>query len=171
MLMFLLSFWTQDYLVLDRTLTLNNYREIGSHPVYALLLQRSVLISISVTLITVLLAFPMAYYISFYGGKRKALWLFLITIPFWTSYLLRIFLWKIILGYNGVLNSTLQGLSIIEEPLTIILYNANAVVIALAHAWAPFAILPIFVALEKLTAHCSKLRVISVTGRSAASSG
>ena len=71
MLMFLLSFWTQDYLVLDRTLTLNNYREIGSHPVYALLLQRSVLISISVTLITVLLAFPMAYYISFYGASVR----------------------------------------------------------------------------------------------------
>lgn len=150
LMMLLLSFWTQDYLVLDRTMTLNNYREIGSHPVYAMLLQRSVLISVTVTFITVLLAFPMAYYISFYGGKRKALWLFLITIPFWTSYLLRIFLWKIILGYNGVLNSTLQGLSIIDEPLTFILYNANAVVIALAHAWAPFAILPIYVALEKV---------------------
>ena len=150
LMMLLLSFWTQDYLVLDRTLTLDNYREIGSHPVYALLLKRSLTISLIVTLVTVLLAFPMAYYISFYGGKRKALWLFLITIPFWTSYLLRIFLWKIILGYNGVLNSTLQGLSIIDEPLTFILYNANAVVIALAHAWAPFAILPIFVALEKI---------------------
>lgn len=150
LMMLLLSFWTQDYLVLDRTLTLNNYREIGSHPVYALLMKRSLLISFIVTFVTVLLAFPMAYYISFYGGKRKALWLFLITIPFWTSYLLRIFLWKIILGYNGVLNSALQGLSIIDEPLTFILYNANAVVIALAHAWAPFAILPIFVALEKI---------------------
>ena len=149
-LMVLLSFWTQDYLTLDRTLTLNNYREIGSHPVYALLMKRSVIISLMVTTITVALAFPMAYYISFYGGKRKALWLFMITIPFWTSYLLRIFMWKIILGYNGVLNSTLQGLSFIDEPLTFILYNSNAVVIALAHAWAPFAILPIFVALEKI---------------------
>jgi spermidine/putrescine transport system permease protein len=150
LLMFLLSFWTQGYLDLDRSLTLNNYREITSHPVYALLLKRSLIISLIVTAITILLAFPMAYYISFYGGKRKALWLFLVTIPFWTSYLLRIFLWKIILGYNGVINSTLQGLSIIDEPLTFILYNSNAVVIALAHAWAPFAILPIFVALEKI---------------------
>ena len=99
-LMVLLSFWTQDYLTLDRTLTLNNYREIGSHPVYALLMKRSVIISLMVTTITVALAFPMAYYISFYGGKRKALWLFLITIPFWTSYLLRIFMWKIILGLS-----------------------------------------------------------------------
>ena len=60
------------------------------------------------------------------------------------------FLWKVILGYNGVLNSTLEWLGLIEEPLTFILYNVNAVVITLTHAWAPFAILPIFVALEKI---------------------
>jgi spermidine/putrescine transport system permease protein len=81
---------------------------------------------------------------------RKALWIFLITIPFWTSYLIRVFLWKVILGYNGVFNSTLIGIGLIDEPLSFILYNANAVVITLAHAYAPFAILPIFVALEKI---------------------
>jgi spermidine/putrescine transport system permease protein len=59
-------------------------------------------------------------------------------------------LWKVILGYNGVVNSTLDWLGIIEEPLVFILYNSNAVIIALTHAWAPFAILPIFVALEKI---------------------
>jgi len=149
LMMLLLSFWTQNYLDLDRTLSFANYEEAWTHPVYRMLMQRSLVISILVTLCTVILAFPMAYFISFYGGKRKSLWLFLITIPFWTSYLLRIFMWKIILGYNGVLNSTLQWLSVIEEPLTFILYNANAVVLSLAHAWAPFAILPIFVSLEK----------------------
>lgn len=150
LMMLLLSLWTQDYLDLDRTLTFNNYLEAWSQPVYRLLMLRSIGISLAVTFATVVLAFPMAYFISFYGGNRKALWLFLITIPFWTSYLLRIFLWKVILGYNGVLNSGLMGLGFIDEPVTFILYNANAVVIALAHAWAPFAILPIFVALEKI---------------------
>lgn len=150
LMMVLLSFWTQDYLDLDRTPTFNNYQEAWSHPVYRLLMFRSLLVSLAVTFVTVILAFPMAYFISFYGGNRKALWLFLITIPFWTSYLLRIFLWKVILGYNGVLNSGLLGLGLIDEPLTFILYNANAVVIALAHAWAPFAILPIYVSLEKI---------------------
>jgi spermidine/putrescine transport system permease protein len=150
LMMVLLSFWTQNYLDLDRSLTINNYAEAWSHPVYRLLMLRSLGISLAVTVVTVILAFPMAYFISFYGGNRKALWLFLITIPFWTSYLLRIFLWKVILGYNGVLNSGLLGLGFIDEPLTFILYNANAVVIALAHAWAPFAILPIYVALEKI---------------------
>ena len=149
-LMFLLSFWTQDYLVLDKTFTLNNYIEAFTQPVYQLLFSRSLTISLTVTLFTVLLAFPMAYFISFYGGERKALWLFLITIPFWTSYLLRMFLWKVILGYNGVFNSFFIWLQFIEEPMTFILYNTNAVIIALTHGWAPFAILPIFVSLEKI---------------------
>ena len=144
------SFWTQDYLTIDTTPTLANYREAWTQPIYRILMLRSLSISLIVTFVTVILAFPIAYYLSFHVTRRKALWLFLITIPFWTSYLLRVFLWKVILGYNGVLNSALLGVGIIDEPLTFILYNINAVVITLAHAWAPFAILPIFVALEKI---------------------
>jgi len=138
-------------LTLDTTMTLKNYREAWNEPLYAELLSRSIRIAGAVTLVTVVLAFPVAYFVSFHvAPERKSLWLFLITIPFWTSYLLRIFLWKVILGFNGVLNTSLQSIGFIDEPLTFILYNANAVVITLAHAFAPFAILPIFVALEKI---------------------
>ena len=144
------SFWTQDYLGVNTTLTLNNYREAWSQPLYRVLIARSLSISLIVTFVTVILAFPIAYYLSFKVTRRKSLWLFLITVPFWTSYLLRVFLWKVILGYNGVLNTAFLELGFITEPLTFLLYNANAVVLTLAHAWAPFAILPIFVALEKI---------------------
>lgn len=145
------SFWTQDYLTIDRTLTLDNYREAVSEPIYRTLMGRSLAVAGLVTAATVILAFPVAYYVSFHvAPARKSLWLFLITIPFWTSYLLRVFLWKVILGFNGVLNSGLAGLGLIDAPLTFLLYNVNAVVITLAHAFAPFAILPIFVALEKI---------------------
>ena len=145
------SFWSQDYLTIDRSFTLENYREAWTEPLFRELMLRSLAISGAVTMVTVILAFPIAYFVSFHvAPERKALWIFLITIPFWTSYLIRVFLWKVILGYNGVLNSGLLGLGIIDKPLTFILYNANAVVITLAHAWAPFAILPIFVALEKI---------------------
>lgn len=145
------SFWTQNYLDLDRTFTFNNYREAWGEAVYRVLMVRSITVSAAVTIVTVVLAFPVAYYVSFYvQPAKKPLWIFLITIPFWTSYLMRIFLWKVILGYNGVINGSLTQLGIIEEPLGFILYNANAVVITLSHAWAPFAILPIFVTLEKI---------------------
>ncbi len=149
-LMLLLSFWTQDYLVLIREFTLVNYWTAWTEPLYRLLMWRSLWISGLTTVLTVLLAYPIAYYVAFHVHRNRALWLFLITIPFWTSYLLRVFLWKVILGYNGVLNSLLMWLGLIEQPLTFILYDANAVILTLTHAWAPFAILPIYVALSKI---------------------
>ena len=144
------SFWTQNYLTIDHTFTLENYRIALTEPIYRDLLWRSLYISLTVSLLTVALAYPIAYFISFQGGRHKSLWLFLITIPFWTSYLLRVMSWKVILGYNGVLNSGLMGLGIIDEPSTALLYNSTAVIITLTHAWATFAILPIFVSLEKV---------------------
>jgi spermidine/putrescine transport system permease protein len=144
------SFWTQNYLTIDRTFTLEQYRIALTEPIYRDLLTRSLFVSLLVSFFTVVLAYPIAYYISFHGGRHKGLWLFLITIPFWTSYLLRVMSWKVILGYNGVLNSGLMELGIIKEPSTALLYNTSAVIITLTHAWAAFAILPIFVSLEKI---------------------
>lgn len=144
------SFWSQHYLTIDRTFTLENYRIALTEPIYRDLLFRSLYISVMVSVFTVVLAYPIAYFISFHGGRHKSLWLFLITIPFWTSYLLRVMAWKVILGYNGVLNSGLMGLGVIDEPSTALLYNTSAVIITLTHAWAAFAILPIFVSLEKV---------------------
>lgn len=130
---------------------IDNYVTVWSDRINQLLILRSLTVSFSVTLVTVLLAYPVAYFVSFYvKPERKSLWLFLITIPFWTSYLIRVFLWKVILGYNGVINSGLMSLGLIDEPLQAINYNVPALVMTLAHAYAPFAILPIFVALEKI---------------------
>lgn len=144
------SFWTQDYVNVRREFTWASYVEVFTDPLYRTLIFRSVRIAALVTLLTVLLAYPIAYLIAFNVQRSKALWLFLVTIPFWTSYLLRVFSWKLILAQNGVVNSALLWLGIIDAPLDGLLYNAGAVVVTLAHAWAPFAILPIFVSLEKI---------------------
>lgn len=144
------SFWTQDYLTIDRSFSLANYRAALGEPIYRDLLGRSLLIALTVSVTTVALAYPIAYFIAFHGGRQKSLWLFLITVPFWTSYLLRVMSWKVILGFNGVLNSGLMGLGLIDQPSTAFLYNSSAVVITLTHAWAVFAILPIYVSLEKV---------------------
>ena len=131
--------------------TLQNYATAFGEPSYRSIMARSLFVSTMVTLATVVLAFPVAYFVSFYvAGNKKSLWLFMITIPFWTSYLVRVFLWKVILGYNGVINSGLLSLGLIDHPLTWINVNIGAIVMTLAHAYAPFAILPIFVALEKI---------------------
>lgn len=137
---------------IDWTVNLQNYWTVWvEKPQYRALMQRSLTVSMLVTLATVVLAYPVAYFVSFsVAPSKKSLWLFLITIPFWTSYVIRVFLWKVILGYNGVINSGLLSLGVIDEPLQAINYNVGALVMTLAHAYAPFAILPIFVALEKI---------------------
>lgn len=143
------SFWTQTYVAIDKTLTWANYIEAATDPLVRHLMLRSILIAGAVTLATVALAYPIAYFIAF-RTQKKTLWLLLITIPFWSSYLLRVFSWKLILGFNGVMNSALLTTGVIDEPLTFLLYNEFAVVLTLAHAWAPFAILPIYVSLQKI---------------------
>ncbi len=131
--------------------SLANFWEVWTKPIYQKLMGRSLTVSLSVTAVTVLLAYPVAYFVSFHvQPSKKSLWLFLITIPFWTSYLIRVFLWKVILGYNGVINSGLMSIGLIDEPLQAINYNVQAMILTLAHAYAPFAILPIFVSLEKI---------------------
>jgi len=149
-IMVAMSFWSQSGFEVDTAFTLKNYQEAIDRPLYEALLIRSVMISGTCTLATVLISYPMAYYVAFHVHKRKLLWIILMTLPFWTSYLLRVFSWKIILGYNGVINSGLKSLGLIDEPLTFLLYSPTAIVITLAHAWAAFAILPIYVSLEKI---------------------
>ena len=129
----------------------DQYVGAWSDPIFRKIMLRSLTVSMFVTLATVVLAYPIAYFVSFHvKPERKSLWLFLITIPFWTSYLIRVFLWKVILGYGGVINSGLLSLGIIDDPLTFFNYSTFSIVLTLAHAYAPFAILPIFVALEKI---------------------
>jgi spermidine/putrescine transport system permease protein len=146
----LYSFWSQYGLTLDTNFTLDQYAHAFGRASYRSLFYRSLAISSVVTLVTVGLAYPMAYFVAFRVEKSKFIWLILLTIPFWTSYLLRVFAWKVILGYNGVINSGLMNLGLIHEPLQFLLYNPTAVVVTLAHAWAAFAILPIYVSLEKI---------------------
>ncbi|MCO5149478.1 MULTISPECIES: ABC transporter permease [unclassified Shinella] len=144
------SFWTQNYLDIDRTFTLENYRQALTEPIYRDLFVRSLWISLTVSIVTVVFSYPIAWFISFHGGVHKNLWLFLVTVPCWTSYLLRVMSWKVILGYGGVLNTGLISMGLIDKPLTSLVYNSNAVVITLVHSWAAFAILPIYVSLQKI---------------------
>ena len=149
-ILLVLSFWTQTYIDFNKTFSLANYQKFFSRPIYSFLLGKSIVISLCVTIATVLIAYPMAYFLAFRTQGNKLFWIVLVTLPFWTSYLLRVFAWKIILGYNGVINSGFISLGLIKEPLLFLLYNPGAVIITLAHAWGAFAILTIYVSLEKI---------------------
>ncbi|MGI9461812.1 MAG: ABC transporter permease [Alphaproteobacteria bacterium] len=154
-----ISLWQQTGLnSYEKVWDFTNYVKVWNDDLFPRLIIRTIIIAALVTLGTVLVSFPAAYYISFYGGENKNTWLFFITLPFWSSYLLRVFSWKIVLGYGGVLDSAwlsilgifLPDQSLDDYHMTFLLYNINSVVITLAHAYAPFAILPIFISLEKI---------------------
>lgn len=148
--MIMMSFWSVSGYDIDKTVGLGNYQAIATHPMYAVLVGRSLMISALATFITILACYPMAYFVAFHGGRHRSLWLIIMTLPFWTSYLLRVFSWKLILGYEGLLNSTLLSFGMVDQPLTVFLYSQTAVVVVLAHSWAVFALLPIYVSLQTI---------------------
>lgn len=149
-LVLFLSIRSNDGSLLGAGVSFDNFSAVLTDPLYSLVALRSLTIAGLVTLATVATAYPVAYYLAFHAGPRRNLILFLVTLPFWTSYLLRVFAWKIVLAYNGVLNSALLFSGLTSEPSTLFLNTPSAVVLTLAHAYAPFAILPIFVALETI---------------------
>src|SRR5690606_26797807 len=103
-LLLVASFWSiQPGGDIDTSFTLANYAKLTERPGYAQIILRSIGIAACVTLVTILLAYPLAYFVAFDVMKHKLILLILITLPFWTSYLLRVFAWKVILGWNGVI--------------------------------------------------------------------
>jgi spermidine/putrescine transport system permease protein len=150
LLLFCNSFWrVQGGQAIVHEWNLHNYATLFHVPVYAEVLLRSMRIAGGVTLLALLLGYPLAYYASFYA-KHKELLYQLVIIPLWVSYLVRAYAWKTILGSDGVLNTLLQYLHITHEPVGFLLYSPFAVVLTLTHIYTPFTFLPIFAALEHI---------------------
>jgi spermidine/putrescine transport system permease protein len=144
------SFWVvRDGFVVHEW-NLRNYRTLFSNPVYTGVLFRTMRIAASVTLCSLLLGYPLAYYLSFHAGARKDLLYQLVIVPLWVSYLVRGYAWKTILGSEGVLNGFLQYLHLTHEPFAFLLYSPFAVVLMLTHIYTPFVFLPIYAALEHI---------------------
>jgi spermidine/putrescine transport system permease protein len=130
--------------------TLDHYREFFANLPYQRLLWRSLVISFWVSLYTVVLSYPIAYYLVFNAGAKKLLLLTIIIVPAWVSYLLRVLAWKVILGSTGILASFLTWIGLDVSGAPILLYSPEAVIITLVYVWIPFVALPIFAALERL---------------------
>jgi spermidine/putrescine transport system permease protein len=149
-LMFAHSFWAVRDGVLLHHWNLANYHALVSKPVYAGVLLRTMRIAASVTFCSLLLGYPLAYYLSFHSGTRKELLYQLVIVPLWVSYLVRGYAWKTILGSDGVLNGFLQYVHLTHEPVAFLLYSPFAVVLMLTHIYTPFVFLPIYAALEHI---------------------
>ena len=149
-LMFAHSFWQVLDGVLVHNWNLQNYTKLLHNPLYLEVLFRSVRIAASVTTLSLLLGYPLAYYMSFHAGPRKELLYQLVIIPLWVSYLVRGYAWKTILGSEGVLNAFLQYAHITKQPVSFLLYSPFAVVLVLTHIYTPFVFLPLFASLEHI---------------------
>ncbi len=148
-ILFCYSFWTvSPAQVILRHWNLDNYRELLRNPMYAQVLFRSMRIAASVTLLALLLGYPLAYYLSFHAVRHKELLYQLVIIPLWASYLVRGYAWKTILGSDGVLNGFLQYFHLTRHPVEFFLYSPFAVVLTLTHIYTPFTFLPIYASLE-----------------------
>src|SRR6266702_3776580 len=148
LMMFLHSFWAVHDGVIVHRWTFDNYATLFKNPVYVQVLFRTTRIAASVTLLSVLLGYPVAYFLSFHAGARKEILYQLVIVPLWVSYLVRGYAWKTILGSDGVLNGFLQYLHLTREPVGYFLYSPFAVVLMLTHIYTPFVFLPIYAALE-----------------------
>jgi len=150
-LMFCYSFWSVSATqTIVHTWNFSNYEELAQKPVYWETLLRSMWIAARVMIFSLLLGYPLAYFLSFYAGRRKDLLYQLVIIPLWVSYLVRAYAWKTILGSDGVLNTLLQYVHLTKYPLEFLLYSPFAVVLTLTHIYTPFTILPIYAALEHI---------------------
>ena len=132
--------------------TLAGWHDLVHGGVYLHLFWKSVEMSLTVSLVVVALAYPLAYYLALSGTPRKYILLLILIAPFLTSYLLRVLAWKVILGNQGVVNTFLfwTGLRSPDHPLSQLLYSRFAVMLVLGYVWLPFVALPIFVSLESL---------------------
>lgn len=145
-----MTFWRSTLGGIQHTWTSDNYAHLLSHPVYARLLLKSIRIALTVTVVVLLVAYPLAYWIAWGPLQRRSLALFLILIPFWTSYLVRTFAWYPLLGNAGILNTGLLAMRVISQPLEIFLFNEFTVHLGLLYVYMPYATIPIFLSLDRL---------------------
>jgi spermidine/putrescine transport system permease protein len=149
-LMLVHSFWLVRDGFLVHQWNFQNYAKLFQNPVYLEVLFRTMRIAASVMILSLLLGYPLAYYMSFHAGVRKELLYQLVIIPLWVSYLVRGYAWKTILGYDGVLNGFLQYLQLTREPVSFFLYSPFAVILTLTHIYTPFVFLPLYASLEHI---------------------
>ena len=150
-LLLIQSFWTYDPInvVTNQQPTLDRYHDLASDPVYRDVLWKTIKLAALVTVTDIILAFPLAAFIA-YRVRRKSLALLLVIIPLWSSYLVRAYAWRTILGNDGVLNTFLIWTHILSKPSDAFLFSNTAMYITFSHVWLPFMVLPLYTALEKV---------------------
>jgi spermidine/putrescine transport system permease protein len=144
-----LAFQKHDYIRVVHELTLSNF-QLAFSDAYRPALIRTLFVAAGVTIVDIVVAFPAAYFLAFHAGRYKGLLTIFILLPLWSSYLVRVFAWRIILGRVGLLNWLLLKVGILSEPSPAFLFNLFSMGLTLCYIWLPFMILPLVTAFERL---------------------
>jgi spermidine/putrescine transport system permease protein len=145
-----LSFWNSTPFGIGSEWSLDNYVTVLFEPLYGLLLLKTLRIAILSTIMTLLISYPLAIFLSRLRGYTKSIFVVLVFLPFWTSYIVRTFVWLPLLGRTGVLNQLLISMGILERPIDWFLYNEGAVYLGLVYVYTLFMTLPIYLSLDKI---------------------
>ncbi len=127
-----------------------NYLFFFKNSLYAFILAKTALLAAAVTACCLVIGYPFAFFLTKLPGRVRSVMLVLVILPFWTSYLLRVYAWVTILGEHGLVNRMLTGLGLIDEPLRILLYNNYAVVLVSVYLYIPYCALVLYTSLERL---------------------
>src|SRR5512146_2337241 len=148
--LFLSSFWTVDPFTSEirHAWNVDNYRQLWQSGAYPSIAYRTIGIAAAVTVADAILAFPLGYFMARIAGGRSRAFIFVaVLLPLWSSYLIRVYIWRLILDHNGVLNWTLQKIGL---PAANIGYTNWAVWLIFTYIWLPFMIVPVYGALERV---------------------
>lgn len=145
-----LSFWTSTIFGTTPDLTLANYRVLAEDPIYLWILLRTLRIAATVTAISLLVSYPIAYFLASTKGWHRMLFVVVLFLPFWTSYVVRTFVWLPMLGRTGLVNAVLMKLGIVDAPLDWLLYNEGATQLGLVYVYTLFMTLPIYLSLDRM---------------------
>jgi len=149
-IMFLYSFWSTRNFQIVTTFTLDNYRAFFESWTYPRVLLRTLSTALVITAATLLLAYPLAYFIVRYTRRWQKVLLAAVILSFWTSGLLRAYAWMAVLGHGGIINKGLRALGLIDAPLPFLLYSPFSVVLVMTYFSLPFAVVAIYSSLEKM---------------------
>jgi len=150
-LLFCYSFWSlSEFQQILHHPTLANYGHLFTNPLYLTVILRSLRIAFSVVVLSLLIGYPLAFFLAFHSGTHRHLLYQAVIIPLWVSYLVRAYAWKVIFGNEGVLNTLLMWSHAASHPLSFLLYSPFAVIVTLTHIYVPFVVLPVVASLEKI---------------------
>lgn len=152
----IIMLWAPVFILLTRSflhestglLTLDHYKHFYN-PLFVKLITQSLFFAFSTTIGTLLLGYPVAYFIAFYVQKRKLFYIFLLSLPFWTNIIVQVYAWFFILERHGLLNRCLLYIGLINQPIEM-LYNNYSILIVMIYCYLPFMIIPLYNALEKI---------------------